>query len=80
MVVRFAQVHEAQLLNHPVTSEIPVGLLLNFGEEKVEVKRKVRVLNPSGESRYPVQVWATVDIPACEDVTLARVLTYTLPT
>ncbi len=34
--------HEAQLVNYLVATGKPVGLLLNFGEEKVEVKRKAR--------------------------------------
>ncbi len=33
--------HEAQLVNYLVATDKPVGLLLNFGESKVEVKRKV---------------------------------------
>ena len=37
--------HESQLVNYLVATGKPVGLLLNFGAEKVEVKRKVRVLN-----------------------------------
>jgi GxxExxY protein len=44
-VRRLSQNHEAQLVNYLVATGKPVGLLLNFGEEKVEVKRKVRVLN-----------------------------------
>jgi GxxExxY protein len=46
-VRRLSQAHEAQLVNYLVVTGKPVGLLLNFGEEKVEVKRKVRVLNQS---------------------------------
>ena len=37
--------HEAQLVNYLVATGKPVGLLLNFGEEQVEVKRKLRVLH-----------------------------------
>jgi len=54
-VRRLSQAHEAQLVNYLVATGKPVGLLLNFGEEKVEVKRKVRVLNQSCQSRYPVK-------------------------
>jgi len=39
-----SQAHEAQLVNYLVATGKPIGLLLNFGEEKVEVKRKVREL------------------------------------
>ena len=44
-VRRLAKVHEAQLLNYLVATGKEVGLLLNFGEEKVEVKRKVKDLS-----------------------------------
>ena len=36
--------HEMQLVNYLVATEKPVGLLLNFGEQRVEVKRKVKDL------------------------------------
>jgi GxxExxY protein len=41
-VRRIVQAHEVQLVNYLVATGKPVGLLLNFGENKVEVKRKVR--------------------------------------
>jgi GxxExxY protein len=37
-------VHEVQLVNYLKATGIDVGLLLNFGEQRVEVKRKLRVL------------------------------------
>jgi len=37
--------HEVQLVNYLVATGMPVGLLLNFAEGRVEVKRKVRELN-----------------------------------
>jgi len=46
-VRHLGQIHEAQLVNYLVATGKPIGLLLNFGEEKVEVRRKVRVLNQS---------------------------------
>ena len=36
--------HEVQLVNYLVATGKPIGLLLNFGERKVEVKRKVKDL------------------------------------
>ena len=39
-----SKAHEAQLVNYLVATGKPVGLLLNFGEEKVQVKRKVKDL------------------------------------
>ena len=40
-----AAAHEVQLVNYLAASRIPLGLLINFGETKVEVKRKVLDLN-----------------------------------
>jgi len=48
-VRRIVQAHEVQLVNYLVATRTDVGLLLNFGEQKVEVKRKVRTLNRSSE-------------------------------
>jgi GxxExxY protein len=39
-----ALAHEVQLVNYLVATGKPVGLLLNFGEQKVEVRRNVRDL------------------------------------
>ena len=36
--------HEAQLVSYLVSTGKPVGLLINFGETGVQVKRKVRQL------------------------------------
>lgn len=44
---RIVQAHEVQLVNYLVATGRPVGLILNFGEHKVEVKRKVRELPAS---------------------------------
>ncbi len=41
-VRRIVLSHEVQLVNYLVATGKPVGLLLNFGKSKVEVKRKVR--------------------------------------
>ena len=37
--------HEIQLVNYLVATQKDVGLILNFAEKTVEVKRKVRTLN-----------------------------------
>jgi len=39
-----APAHEAQLVNYLVSTGKDVGLLLNFADTKVEVKRKTRLL------------------------------------
>jgi GxxExxY protein len=39
------QVHEVQLVNYLKATGIDTGLLINFGEQKVEVKRKQRLLH-----------------------------------
>ncbi len=43
-VKRVVQAHEVQLVNYLVSTGKPVGLILNFGERKVEIKRKVKDL------------------------------------
>ena len=44
-VRRIIKAHEIQLVNYLVATGKPVGLILNFGESKVEIKRKVKELN-----------------------------------
>ena len=44
-VRRVIKAHEVQLVNYLVATGKPVGLILNFGERKVEVKRKIKDLN-----------------------------------
>ena len=41
-VRRIIKSHEVQLVNYLVATGKPVGLILNFGERKVEIKRKVK--------------------------------------
>lgn len=40
-----AKVHEVQLVNYLAATQKDVGLLVNFGEKSVQVKRKVRDIN-----------------------------------
>ena len=44
-VRRIIKSHEVQLVNYLVATDKPVGLVLNFGEKKVEIKRKQKELN-----------------------------------
>ncbi len=44
-VSHLIKAHEVQLVNYLVATNKPLGLLLNFGENKVEVKRKVKNLD-----------------------------------
>ncbi len=44
-VRRIINAHEVQLVNYLVATGKQVGLILNFGEGKVEVKRKVKDLS-----------------------------------
>ena len=44
-VRRIIKAHEVQLVNYLVATGKPVGLILNFGERKVDVKRKIKDLN-----------------------------------
>jgi GxxExxY protein len=43
-VKQLAKSHEVQLVNYLTATGKPIGLLLNFGEDKVEVKRKLKKL------------------------------------
>jgi len=43
-VRRIVTVHEVQLVNYLTATHKDVGLLINFGPKKVEVKRKMRQL------------------------------------
>ena len=40
-VESLATAHTAQLLNYLKTSQLPIGLLLNFGKPRIEVKRVI---------------------------------------
>ena len=44
-VKRIIKAHEVQLVNYLAATGKPIGLILNFGERKVEIKRKVKDLN-----------------------------------
>ena len=43
-VKRIVKAHEVQLVNYLVATGKSVGLVLNFGERKVEIKRKIKEL------------------------------------
>jgi GxxExxY protein len=48
-VKQIIQAHEVQLVNYLAATGKPVGFVLNFGEERVEVKRKVKDLGQAKE-------------------------------
>ena len=43
-VVRVVKAHEVQLVNYLTATRKDVGLIINFSEKQVEIKRKVREL------------------------------------
>ena len=43
-VAKLVLSHEVQLVNYLAASNIELGLLINFGERRVDVKRKVKTL------------------------------------
>lgn len=47
-VQAFAPAHEVQLVNYLTATGIEIGLLLNFGAERLEFKRKHRTYRPAG--------------------------------
>jgi GxxExxY protein len=48
-IQKLNKVHEVQLVNFLRATGLSVGLLINFGEEKIEVKRKVRELKSANK-------------------------------
>lgn len=44
------QVHEVQLVNYLTATGIDVGLLLNFGAERLEFRRKTRTYRPGPDA------------------------------
>ena len=44
-VRKIAKAHEVQLVNYLAATKKPVGLVLNFGERSVGIKRKLRQLS-----------------------------------
>jgi GxxExxY protein len=44
VVRQLLKIHEAQLVNYLISTGKDIGLLINFGSEKVQIKRKIRVL------------------------------------
>lgn len=44
-VSQITKAHEVQLVNYLVATGKEVGLILNFGEQKAEVKRKLKSLD-----------------------------------
>jgi GxxExxY protein len=49
-VLRLVEAHEVQLVNYLVATGISTGLLINFGKNGVEVKRKYREFQTSRNS------------------------------
>ena len=43
-ISQLTKIHEAQLVNYLVSTGKDIGLLINFGPEKVQIKRKIRLL------------------------------------
>ncbi len=41
---QLTKIHEAQLVNYLVSTGKDIGLLINFGPEKITLKRKIRLL------------------------------------
>jgi len=51
-VRRIIQAHEVQMVNYLVATEKAVGLIINFGEQKVEIKRKVRDFDEDLQDKF----------------------------
>ena len=46
---RLAKCHEVQLVNYLTATNLDVGLLINFGGESLEFKRKHRLRQPAAD-------------------------------
>jgi GxxExxY protein len=55
-VEALAKAHEIQLVNYLTAIRFDVGLLINFGGEKVQVKRKYREFNRTTANEIPSHV------------------------
>lgn len=53
-VSKIIMAHELQLVNYLTATGKPIGLILNFAEQSVEVKRKVRTLPSNTCPENPV--------------------------
>jgi GxxExxY protein len=42
---QLSKINEIQLVNYLVATEKDIGLLINFSDQKVEIKRKYRVFS-----------------------------------
>jgi GxxExxY protein len=51
----FSPAHSAQVLNYLQASRLPIGLLLNFGRPRIEVKRLIRS-DPARRSQLASEV------------------------
>lgn len=58
-----APTHEVQLVNYLVATGVEIGLLVNFGETGVEVKRKLRVLPQRSGQRSVASGSGSVQAP-----------------
>jgi GxxExxY protein len=43
-----AAIHEVQLVNYLTATDVEIGLLINFGADRLEFKRKHRTYRPKG--------------------------------
>jgi len=50
-VRQLVQAHEVQLVNYLTATNKPIGLLLNFGKDGVEIKRKIKDLPHTTKQR-----------------------------
>ena len=53
-VTRLIRAHEVQLVNYLVATGVDTGLLINFGKEGVQVKRKTRALDEVSPPCIPI--------------------------
>ena len=52
-VTRLTTAHEVQLVNYLVATGVEIGLLINFGAESLQFKRRVRSFDKDGDCIHP---------------------------
>ena len=56
-VERLCKAHEIQTVNYLTATGLDLALLINFGAQRLEFKRKYRLLRPGSERRTQSEGW-----------------------
>ena len=62
-----------QLVNYLTATQLDVGLLLNFGGDSLQIRRKTRVFTANDQRREPTQAQDITPLTATTDVARGRI-------